>query len=98
MLTALTDGPWKINVDTEKGYTLTAEYRSIHLPAALAPVILEACTPMAPPAAPAIVADTLGTALVMDIVLCFAISAPLDAAYVNTAIHLSLPLLFPPQT
>ena len=85
MLTALTDGPWKISVDTKNGYTLTAEFQGIYLPPVLAPVFLDACTPTTLPATPATVAEAFGTALIMDAVLRFAISTPLDAAYVNTA-------------
>lgn len=84
MLTALTDGRWKISVDTKKkkksdGYTLTAEYRGIYLPPALAPAFLDACTPT-PPASAATVGAALGTALIMDTVLRVAIGTPLDAA------------------
>lgn len=82
MLTALTDGPCKFSVDTKRGHTrttLTAEYRGIYLPPALAPAFLDACTPT-PPASVATVADALGTALIIDTVLRSVIGTPLDAA------------------
>lgn len=76
----MTDGPWAIFIDYPEPNKLLASYHGIDLPPILGPILLEACTPKPPLASPDTVAPVVGTELIMDTVLRFAIDTPFDAA------------------
>lgn len=70
---------WDIHTKHKAPHTLVATYKGVYLRPAVAPLVLEACTPTAPLAA----SDALAAALQphdLDRVLRFAIRSPLDAA------------------
>jgi hypothetical protein len=69
---------WDIYAERKAPNTLVATYKGVYLPPAVAPLVLEACTPTPPLAT----SDALAAALQptdVDRVLRFAIRSPLDA-------------------